>query len=494
MISEKFFNLQRFATYSNARNFATVSGSEGDDTILSGGVGVKIFAYGGNDKITNRGNSALIEAAGGNDTIYNDGNTTRILAGAGDDSIFSHADYVTILAGEGNDSINAYGTSVTISGNEGNDIIKLGYDSYYLSSNGVYFGYTYGDGKDTIYDFDFDDDSLILTASANYTTLQSGQDIHIKFDNNNSITFINPHIDDIARLDKNITEINNATHETVRGFYYSESGDVGRRKFYYSGKRSSSGSEVTTDFKSGNNESSDVIVITAASRLSNVKRSGKNVSLIMSNGNSIKLQTNSSSSEAIIQYSADGNNIFGAKIGASDTKSLNYDNAVTYFQLGGNGTLNVTGSGQNNVWLDGSQGKSFSGINNIKATGNGQNILAGNSANNSIVSGSGNSSLWGGAGNNSDTLIGGNGTDMFWYGKNDGEDIINNASSSDVVNLYDVRLQDITAATTFGKKTSLTFNTGKHLQINSTENLSPTFKLADGSWKFNHSSRQWRSA
>ena len=173
---------------------------------------------------------------------------------------------------------------------------------------------------------------------------------------------------------------------------------------------------------------------------------------------------------------------------------MNYDSSVTYFQLNGGGTLNVTGAGGNNIWLDGSQGQAFSGINNINATGNGKNILAGNEENNSIVSGSGTSSLWGGSGNVADTLVGGNGAEMFWYGKNDGADVIENASSGDVVNLYDVSLADIATATGSENKISVTFNTGNHLQVNSAENLSPTFNLADGSWKYNHSSGNWQNA
>ncbi len=84
--------------------------------------------------------------------------------------------------------------------------------------------------------------------------------------------------------------------------------------------------------------------------------------------------------------------------------------------------------------------------------------------------------MGGGAGAN-DVLTGGSGQDNFFYGKNDGSDVINNASSSDIVYLYDVRLSDITEATTSGNNISLTFNTGNNLQINSAEDLSPTFNL-----------------
>ena len=265
-------------------------------------------------------------------------------------------------------------------------------------------------------------------------------------------------------------------------------GGTARDQFWYGGN----GKDIVTNFSAGNGANNDVVVLFGG-ELSGVDRSGSNVALNMSNGNSINLKTNSSSAEDVIQYSTDGNNIFGAKIGASNTKSLNYDSSVNYFQLNGGGTLNVSNSGENNVWLDGSQGQAFSGINNINATGNGKNILAGNGENNSIVSGSGNSSLWGGSGNSADTLVGGSGAEMFWYGKNDGADVINNASSGDIVNLYDVSLSDITSADISNKTISATFNTGNTLQINSSENLSATFRLADGNFKFNHSSGEWQS-
>ena len=125
-------------------------------------------------------------------------------------------------------------------------------------------------------------------------------------------------------------------------------------------------------------------------------------------------------------------------------------------------------------------------------------IIGANDGANVLVAGNGGSSLWGGSGSygsgSYDTLTGGAGVDNFFFGKNDGSDVIENASSSDIVNLYDVSLSDIISAETEGNQIYARFNTGCDLLIESSENLSATFKLADGSFKFNHSSGEWQNA
>ena len=121
-------------------------------------------------------------------------------------------------------------------------------------------------------------------------------------------------------------------------------------------------------------------------------------------------------------------------------------------------------------------------------------IFGGENSSNVITAGSGGSSLWGGSGGN-DILTGGAGQDTFVFGKYDGADIINNASASDVVNLYDVSLSDITDNQIEGNKISATFNTGGSVQINFTENLSAKINFADGtSWRFNNEIHNWQSA
>ena len=64
-----------------------------------------------------------------------------------------------------------------------------------------------------------------------------------------------------------------------------------------------------------------------------------------------------------------------------------------------------------------------------------------------------------------DILTGGAGQDNFFYGKNDGADVINNTSSSDNISLYDVSLADVTSANIEGNKISITLNTGKSFRL-----------------------------
>lgn len=117
-------------------------------------------------------------------------------------------------------------------------------------------------------------------------------------------------------------------------------------------------------------------------------------------------------------------------------------------------------------------------------------IFGADFAENNIIAGNAGSILWGGFFSN-DTLVGGNGEDIFFASKYGGSDIIKNASSEDKVDLLSLNLSDIVSANVSGGVISANFNTGYTLQINCTENLSPTFQLADSSWQYNHSNNAW---
>ena len=266
-------------------------------------------------------------------------------------------------------------------------------------------------------------------------------------------------------------------------------GGAARDNFWYFG----GGNDFVTNFVAGLAGNSDVAVL--AGELANVLRDGENVTINLSDGNFINLQTSSDSSDDVIQYSLDGDNIFGAVIADNSARRLLYNAAANYFQLSQSGALDIFGSERNEIWLDGSSGKSFVNISEIDASAaTGENILAGNGAENSIIGGAGISSLWGGAGNVSDTLIGGDGQDMFWYGKNDGADVIENSASTDIVNLYDITLENVSSALSDGDIISVVFDTGASLNVEYNENKSPTFQLANGDkWQFNNTVSDWQA-
>ena len=91
-----------------------------------------------------------------------------------------------------------------------------------------------------------------------------------------------------------------------------------------------------------------------------------------------------------------------------------------------------------------------------------------------------------------DTLVGGGGKNTFFYGKNDGMDILNSVKETDVVWLYDVNLDDIIAASVANNEISIEFNTGSTVKVNNSSQTTNTFTLADGSsWRYNRASKSW---
>lgn len=127
---------------------------------------------------------------------------------------------------------------------------------------------------------------------------------------------------------------------------------------------------------------------------------------------------------------------------------------------------------------------------------NGFSCLVGSDAgSNTILAGNTGSYLWGNTGNAFDLLIGGASYDTFFVGKYDGNDAIQNASSADSVNLYDVTLDDIALTTEDSGTVGIAFKSGNVITIQSTDDLSAKINLADGSaYRYNHESKFWQTA
>ncbi len=147
-----------------------------------------------------------------------------------------------------------------------------------------------------------------------------------------------------------------------------------------------------------------------------------------------------------------------AKVGKKDaTNSMTYNDAVIDY-IGGDGIDSISVSdGEVNMCMDGSQGKNYSSIEVINASSSrSEATLVGGEGNNTLIGSQGSSSLWGGAGNGKDVLIG-NGQTDFFYGLGNGNDSIQ-GHAGDTVDLFDMKLSDITEAVIDTAKTSWSYS------------------------------------
>ena len=271
-------------------------------------------------------------------------------------------------------------------------------------------------------------------------------------------------------------------------------GGAGRDMFWFG---AGDGADHVVNFATGAEDVSDVLNF-YSSGITSISRNNGLLTIRMTSNSTLSVNVGAAV-DAAIQYSEDASHIQLARVGNTNgSNQITYEKIINYYQGGqSTDTLIVRGSETSSVWLDGRAGQTFDSIEYIDASSaTGTEILAGNAASNFIVSGSGTASLWGGIGGN-DTLQGGNGQDMFWYGKGQGNDVIRNGAANDIVNLYDVSLQDITSIDTSSSSSavSLGFRDGGHLSVSMADGISPTFILgADNSaWRYNRGTRSWQA-
>ncbi|MBQ7199161.1 MAG: hypothetical protein IJS29_07870, partial [Selenomonadaceae bacterium] len=309
---------------------------------------------------------------------------------------------------------------------------------------------------------------------------------------------------DVSATSNNVIVIGNSYDNSILGGSGVDSmygaagnntltGGAARDQFWFMGD----GNATATDFIASNGETSDVVTFYNVG-LNGLSRAGSQLSFIADSGAAMNLLTNSSEGEEIFLYSLDGNNIYGAKVGNYSDQSLTYDAGVNYYHLQGDGgTLNVNADGYKEIWLDNNAGRYYFGIKDVQANNTGDNILGGNNYENLLVGGSGNNSMWGGAGN--DTLQGGDGTNFFWYGLNDGNDVITNSKEGDIISLYDLVIADISNLNIESGKISMTLTNGNNLTIQDSGNVTPIFWINANAehtegmkYQYNRASNEWQ--
>ena len=154
-------------------------------------------------------------------------------------------------------------------------------------------------------------------------------------------------------------------------------------------------------------------------------------------------------------------------------------------------SMTLDGADNKEVWLSNESEEVT--INATTTTGT--NILAGNNKDNQIFGGAGTNNMWGGSSKTNDFLFGGEGKNNFWYGKGEGVDLVENTKTGDTINFYNVTLGDISNVEITADSISVVVGENEGVAVNTSDKISPTFKLADGeSYNYNRSSSEWQSA
>lgn len=257
----------------------------------------------------------------------------------------------------------------------------------------------------------------------------------------------------------------------------------------YDGKDSISG------FTFGTGDTADTLYM-LNSPVASIKKDTSNTTFTFADGSSVALATGTATST--VQFSLDGTTTQVAAIGkSSDDNSFTYSSDVDmYFGGSRTNTLKVdsTYDGTSvDIRLNNTMEQTYSNVNKVTASMyDGKAFLSGSDeSSEALVGGTGRTTLWGGLGAVADTLTGTNGdVTEFYFGKDNGEDIVTSSDSDDKVVFYDFANTDLTAIDTSGSQLKFTFNDGSSLQLqNYTSSSAQTFEFNNSSWTYDKASR-----
>ena len=115
-------------------------------------------------------------------------------------------------------------------------------------------------------------------------------------------------------------------------------------------------------------------------------------------------------------------------------------------------------------------------------------MIGGDNSNNQMYAGEGAASLWGGNGGD-DVLVGGEGYTEFVYAVGSGNDVVQNSTSNDMVNLLGVSLEQITNVDVNIGEVNINFADGGSLKVEG--NTGVGYKLGDAVYTVNQSTGEW---
>ena len=389
---------------------ASITGSDGDDSIVVGNFASTIVGGAGNDTLTGGTAKDNIQGGDGIDTISDGGGNDTISGGAGNDSITISGTSVNVDAGDGNDTVNADATLSSgdvVNGGAGNDTLAIDAAATASSSQGVTnFEYLRADTALT-------QDMVQFTTNAGFSRLISNIAGDVTFNN----------------VSSNTTELRALTHDggdtlTFDRLLDSSSNAVTIGTYANANTTINTlvaNDEETINFAAGGASTAGrtftVTALTAADLVA------LNVS-----GATNFTTTIGSTSEALETVNASG---------STGTVSISATNATTDVTMTGSATAASTLVG-----------------------GSGADVITGGAAADSLTGGSGADTISGG--NGDDSLLGGASADSITGGE--GADVITGGTGNDTIVLTETTAAVdnllFTASATNGVDTVIGFATG----------------------------------
>lgn len=478
----------------------TSTGQRGATVVLSAG---KNDLYGWKSGFDNEGGANILQATAAN-TTFKTRTGTVVASGEGasinfgDLSVDSTGAYNFLV---GTEKVTFIGSEQTVSVNSNSDIANYykgekAAGLYVGSSVDAAFGITLGSDNFTSINkvalLNESRASIIGSAAAESITLSGSADAGA--------------VKSVASGAGNDLIVSGGSNSSMAGNYlfFGE----------YGGVTLSSGRDTVQNFSFYRGKEADPDMSTAdllylgdSKNYQSLSATASRLEISLGDSTKVVVQDNFATSDGKILRARFGNNdeIFNCKFGISNsTNTFTYDGETNAFfgsTSRNNDTLKVDGSLTNvNIWLKDRNFDTnyYNGVRAIDASSlaDTRATLVGDSINNNIITAGASGaidSLWG-AGGQSNTLIGGEGEDTFFYFKsvgytdNDGvhhgsNDVVQNAGTNDLVWLYDVTLNDISADTTsqgiVSGRVTVGLNDGSALTV-TTSSSEVNFRISDG--------------
>ncbi len=492
--------------YNQYYDNVTISGGDGADSIKSGNTNnssyisnnVSISCGVGNDFVSLYGSNATVNSDDGDNYIYALRNNHLLNGGAGNDNFVGSGDNTTILGETGNDTVSLSGSYAYIDGGEGEDWLRTesgsnititgGYGDDYLrtknNTNGSMIG---GSGADTLVAMGspknitimggWGNDSISLESGASaliYFTSSDNSDIVHGFDTNDTLQIAGSYSTNAS--DNNVIVTAGSGKVTL----------VNATSYSLNIQGTSSEKTVPTPTP------------TVPPNPGNGGNSSVNSQYIVYSGGNKTVSDYSESQQVNIATDFTGVDVDGDNfIVKSSSGALTIQNSRGKYVKYGDANSNLVAYSYMETSYRGSSSyssvsNSYSSYNTIDARSKGavyDVLIGGNNVDDSIVAGSGGSSLWGGN-NGNDTLVGGSGYDEYIYKYGNGNDVIQGANSTDLVDLSSIKLSQITAAEVSTSGVTIRFTDGSSLKVEGNAS-GMSYKVAEGTYSCNQYNGQW---